>query len=100
MPLHAITSMHGEAGPRERLAIEIASRSRADRERAAQALGLASRLHAADQRQREPYVSHLLRVAIRIISHYRVYDPDVACAALLTRGRRSRKRPGPRRRRG
>jgi (p)ppGpp synthase/HD superfamily hydrolase len=40
-------------------------------------------LHAADRRQREPYVSHLLRVAIRILSHYRVRDFDVASAALL-----------------
>jgi len=32
--------------------------------------------------QREPYANHLLRVAIRILSHYRVSDPDVACAAL------------------
>jgi len=48
-----------------------------------QALGLASRLHAADRRQREPYLNHLLRVAIRIISHYRVSDAEVACAALL-----------------
>src|SRR6266702_1312281 len=36
-----------------------------------------------DRRQREPYVNHLLRVTIRIISHYRVRDSDVACAALL-----------------
>jgi hypothetical protein len=28
-------------------------------------------------------VNHLLRVAIRIISHYGVHDADVACAALL-----------------
>ena len=27
--------------------------------------------------------SHPLRVTIRILSHYRVTDPDVACAALL-----------------
>jgi (p)ppGpp synthase/HD superfamily hydrolase len=26
---------------------------------------------------------HLLRVTIRILSHYRVVDPDIACAALL-----------------
>jgi (p)ppGpp synthase/HD superfamily hydrolase len=48
-----------------------------------QAPALASRLHAADRRQREPYLNHLLRVAIRIISHYRAADPDLACAALL-----------------
>ena len=40
-------------------------------------------MHAADQRQRESYASHLLRVTIRILARYRVADPDVACAALL-----------------
>jgi HD domain len=83
MPLHAITSVYGEAGLRERLAIEIEGFAAADRDRVQQALELASRLHARDRRQREPYVNHLLRVAIRIISHYRVRDPDLACAALL-----------------
>lgn len=83
MPLHAITAVHGEAGLRERLAIEIAAFPAAHRDRMERALNLASRLHAADRRQREPYVNHLLRVTIRIISHYRVHDPDVACAALL-----------------
>ena len=83
MPLHAITSVHGEAGLRERLLMEIAQFPAADRGRTADALALASRLHAADRRQREPYASHLLRVSIRILSHYRVTDADVTCAALL-----------------
>jgi len=83
MPLHAITSVRGEVGLRERLTLEIAAFPAADRERVEQALRLASRLHAADWRQREPYVNHVLRVAIRIISHYRVSDADVVCAALL-----------------
>jgi hypothetical protein len=83
MPLHAITSVHGEAGLRERLLMQIAQFPAADRGRAADALALASRLHASDRRQREPYANHVLRVAIRILSHYRVTDPDVACAALL-----------------
>src|SRR5215471_4121881 len=83
MPLHAITSVHGEPGLRERLAIETATFSAAERDRVDQARDLASRLHAADRRQREPYVSHLLRVAIRILSHYRVRDSEVASAALL-----------------
>ena len=83
MPLHAITSVHGEAGLRERLLREIAQFPAADRSRADDALALASRLHARDRRQREPYANHLLRVTVRIVSHYRVTDPDVACAALL-----------------
>ncbi len=69
MPLHAITSVHGEAGRRERLAMEIAQFPAADRGRVADALALASRLHAADRRQREAYANHLLRVTIRILSH-------------------------------
>jgi len=83
MPLHAITALHGEAGLRERFAIEIASFPDAGRLAAGRALGLAARLHAADRRQREPYVNHLLRVATRIITYYGVRDTDVACAALL-----------------
>jgi hypothetical protein len=83
MPLHAITSTYGEAGLRHRFAVEIASWPGADRRRMDQALELASRLHAGDRRDTEPYVNHLLRVAIRIMSHYRVRDADVVCAALL-----------------
>lgn len=83
MPLHAITSTYGAAGLRQRFAADIASFPGADRERLEQALELAARLHAGDRRQREPYVSHLLRVAIRIIAYYGVRDTDVICAALL-----------------
>jgi hypothetical protein len=83
MPMHAITSVHGEAGLRERLLLEIARFPATDQARIEEALALASRLHEHDRRQREPYLNHLLRVTIRIISHYRVSDPDVACAALL-----------------
>jgi HD domain-containing protein len=82
-PLHAITALHGETGLRERFAIEIASFPEADRQRFERALDLAATLHAADRRQREPYLNHVLRVAIRIISHYKVRDADVVCAALL-----------------
>jgi HD domain-containing protein len=83
MPLHAITSTYGEAGLRDRFAVEIASWPDADQRRMERALDLAGRLHAADRRDREPYVNHLLRVAIRIMSHYGVRDADVVCAALL-----------------
>src|SRR5579859_8021069 len=83
MPLHAITSTYGEAGLRDRFAVEVASWAPADRLRMERALDLASRLHADDRRVHEPYVNHLLRVAIRIMSHYGVHDADVICAALL-----------------
>jgi hypothetical protein len=83
MPLHAITSTYGEQGLRVRFAAEAEAWPGPDRERLNRALNLAARLHAADRREREPYVNHLLRVAIRIMSHYGVRDADVACAALL-----------------
>ena len=83
MPLHAITSTYGEQGLRERFAVELESWPGNDRRRLNRALELASRLHAADRREREPYINHPLRVAIRIMSHYGVRDADVVSAALL-----------------
>jgi (p)ppGpp synthase/HD superfamily hydrolase len=83
MPLHAITSTYGEEGLRARFAVEVESWPEPEQRRLNQALALAGRLHAADLRDREPYVNHLLRVAIRIMSHYGVHDADVVCAALL-----------------
>ena len=43
MPMHAITALHGEAGLRERFAIEIASLLDGDRHRTERALELATR---------------------------------------------------------
>ena len=83
MPLHAITSTYGEEGLRARFAAEIETWPEEDRRRLNKALELAARLHAADRREREPYINHLLRVAIRIMSHYGVHDPNVVIAALL-----------------
>jgi hypothetical protein len=68
MPLHAITSVHGQAGLRERLLTEIAQFPAADRSRANDALALASRLHARDRRQREPYANHYADLRIMPIS--------------------------------
>ena len=83
MPLHAITVVHGEDGLRERLLIETMRLPGGQPARIGAALALMSRLHGQDRRQREPYACHPLRVTIRILSHYRVAGPDVACAALL-----------------
>ena len=83
MPLHTVTTMYGEPGLRARFAAEMTRLPASDRNQAEQALELASALHAGDRRQFEPYVNHLLRVALRIICHYGVEDADVICAALL-----------------
>ena len=45
--LHAITSLHGEAGLQERFAVEIEGLPAAGRARAERALEVAGRLHAA-----------------------------------------------------
>jgi hypothetical protein len=84
MPLHAITALYGERGLRERFATETARLGDpTGRRKIKQALQLAGRLHALDHRQREPYLNHVLRVALRIIVHYEVKDADIVCAALL-----------------
>ncbi|MEV6488750.1 HD domain-containing protein [Actinoplanes sp. NPDC051633] len=83
MPLHAITEVYGEAGLRDRFALELESFPAGERERLERALALAARLHADDRRVREPYLNHLLRVAIRILRYYGIRDVDVITAALL-----------------
>ncbi|GLY01364.1 hypothetical protein Acsp01_17430 [Actinoplanes sp. NBRC 101535] len=83
MPLHAITEVYGEEGLRNRLALELESFPDDHRKQLEEALALASALHADDRRVREPYMNHLLRVAIRIIKYYGIRDPDVLVAALL-----------------
>ena len=83
MPLHAITEVYGEAGLRERFLLELESFPATERDRLVEALDLASRLHADDRRVREPYLNHLLRVAIRILRYYGIRDVDVLTAALL-----------------
>jgi (p)ppGpp synthase/HD superfamily hydrolase len=83
MPLHAITEVYGVEGLRERLLLELESFPPADHKMLIEALDLATCLHAEDRRVREPYLNHLLRVAIRIIRYYGVHDVDVITAALL-----------------
>ncbi|MBX7267499.1 HD domain-containing protein [Micromonospora sp. Llam7] len=83
MPMHAITEMHGEAGLRERFRLETEPFDADSRRRLDDALDLAARLHRHDRRSREPYLNHLLRVAIRMLHHYQVGDVDVIVAGLL-----------------
>ena len=84
MPLARHHHCLRRAGAAARLAIETARLDdAAGRQKISEALEFAGRLHAADRRQREPYLNHLLRVALRIICHYGVLDPDIICAALL-----------------
>jgi len=83
LPLHAITEVYGEEGLRRRFLLEIARFGDAERADIERALRLAERLHRDDRRVREPYLNHLLRVAIRIIRYYGITDVDVLTAALL-----------------
>ncbi|WP_422740481.1 HD domain-containing protein [Micromonospora sp. WMMD729] len=83
MPMHAITEIHGEPGLLERFRLEVQQFEDADRARLTAALDLAAELHRDDRRVREPYLNHLLRVAIRLMHHYQVRDVDVIVAGLL-----------------
>ncbi|MFI6821062.1 HD domain-containing protein [Micromonospora sp. NPDC050187] len=83
MPMHAITEIHGEPGLLERFRLEIATFDDEARRRLTEALDLAADLHRDDRRVREPYLNHLLRVAIRMMHHYQVRDVDVIVAGLL-----------------
>ncbi|PGH44499.1 HD domain-containing protein [Micromonospora sediminicola] len=83
MPMHAITEIHGEPGLLARFRLEIEAFDEAARDRLTEALDLAADLHRDDRRVREPYLNHLLRVAIRMMHHYQVRDVDVIVAGLL-----------------
>jgi (p)ppGpp synthase/HD superfamily hydrolase len=83
MPLHAITELYGEAGLRLRLQLETARLPEATRRTVADALALADELHGEDRRTREPYLNHLLRSTIRVLTYYHVEDADVLAATLL-----------------
>ncbi|MEU0549879.1 HD domain-containing protein [Micromonospora sp. NPDC005979] len=83
MPMHAITEIHGEPGLLARFRLEVQQFDDPDRARLTAALDLAAELHRDDRRVREPYLNHLLRVAIRLMHHYQVRDVDVIVAGLL-----------------
>ncbi|MGW5671035.1 HD domain-containing protein [Micromonospora sp. NPDC003776] len=83
MPMHAITEIHGEPGLLARFRLEIEAFDETARNRLTEALDLAAELHRDDRRVREPYLNHLLRVAIRMMHHYQVRDVDVIVAGLL-----------------
>jgi hypothetical protein len=83
MPLRAVTGRHGEGGLRERLLIEAGRLPAAGRERVPLALGWMGAAARGGRRRREPCACRPLRVAVRILSHDRVDDADVARAALL-----------------
>ncbi len=82
MPLHTLSDVHGEDGLRQRLLLE-AERKLPEPERVSAALDFVADLHRSDSYGREPYLNHLLRVAIRIVSHYEVHDTDLVLAGLL-----------------
>ncbi|MFV2102974.1 HD domain-containing protein [Micromonospora sp. LOL_024] len=68
---------------RERFRLETEGFDADSRRRLDDALELAARLHRDDRRSREPYLNHLLRVAIRMLHHYQVRDIYVIVAGLL-----------------
>lgn len=84
MPLHAITEVYGTSGLLQRFDYETANRFGSEEQLLIRHASLVARaLHSEDQRVREPYANHLLRVASRMMVHYAITDPDVISAGLL-----------------
>jgi hypothetical protein len=83
MPLHAVTEVFGAPGLRRRLTLELAHLPQSAHSVVADAAGWADQLHAGQQRTREPYVNHVLRVTLRMLCYYKVTRPDVLIAGLL-----------------
>jgi len=84
MKIHIVDANWSTEGLRAMLAAVIAGFDTADRDAIVRAERIASRLHAKDVRTGgQPYVNHLLRVAIRIAHYYHVQDVDALTAALL-----------------
>jgi (p)ppGpp synthase/HD superfamily hydrolase len=85
MSIGAVTEVHGSEGLHALFDAEAdqAFADTAAREAFQRAKRLAVLLHNHDLRDREPYINHLLRVAIRIIRYYEVREADVVVAALL-----------------
>jgi (p)ppGpp synthase/HD superfamily hydrolase len=73
----------GEERLRSLFAAEIAALPSGGRRTLERALALATEVHLGQRRAREPYLNHVLRVAIRIIREYRIADTEVLAAALL-----------------
>jgi (p)ppGpp synthase/HD superfamily hydrolase len=83
LPLSGTTHLLGEAGLLQRFELETASFGVEGQTLTNQAVGIASHLFANDRYKGMPYMTHLLRVAIRLTRDYGVEDPEIIAAALL-----------------
>ena len=83
MPLHTITEVLGYPGLVRRFELEKASFSPEEQAQLQKAFEWSMDLHAGQTRKREPYGNHILRVAIRIMPHYGVWDVNLITASLL-----------------
>jgi (p)ppGpp synthase/HD superfamily hydrolase len=83
LSLEEITEQLGEEGLRERFSLEIKRFTDDEQALIMGALELATMLHADERRAREPYINHVLRVAVRVMSDPELIDVDVVVAAIL-----------------
>ncbi len=83
LSLEEITERWGEQGLREQFAFEAKRFSGEDSAFIDGALELATFLHDGEQRVREPYINHVLRVTLRILQDSEFADIDVIVAAIL-----------------
>ncbi len=83
MSLHEISQRFGTEGLLIRYNSEVARLPDEAQQQINQALLSAVEWHKDQRRTNGPYIDHVLRVQIRIISHYGIEDPDILIAALL-----------------
>ena len=83
LPLSGVTERFGAEGLYRRFALEINELELEEQYVCNRALYVASVLHADDRYKGLPYVSHLLRTAIRLHRDYAVTDAEVLSAMLL-----------------
>jgi (p)ppGpp synthase/HD superfamily hydrolase len=84
-PLHVITKELGAEGLEQRFRLEVESLELDDDDKTEiiHALDLALTVHLEDKRGEDPYSTHFMRVATRIITHFKVTDKNTIVAALL-----------------
>jgi HD domain len=83
MPLSGVTSRYGVDGLLKRYIAQTKDLEPNTTDTCNRAIVLAHSLFKEDTYKGEPYLTHLLRVALRLHRDFDVTDPDLLCAAVL-----------------
>lgn len=83
MPLSGVTSRYGVDGLLKRYIAQTKDLDKTGLEACNQAIAIASELFVEDTYKNEPYLTHLLRVALRLHRDFGITDTDIIVAAIL-----------------